>query len=208
MVLTEVTSPIVSPLDLSFAELAVLMSLTDESLSAAACSRLGIPVVSVHSDLARAGISSLLLRGLAVQRDATIHVSPEVAAVAMGVLTPSSSASVAIRTGNNLEILQVLIGDAQSLAIQPRSGNCFRFGGLDETVTLASVVLALLADGKKPPGIAVIRLGGSVSAVGVRRAADGGFDVVCDGAKTHVAASDELWAVVESMGGAADADRP
>ena len=130
---------------LSFAELAFILSLADAGDGAVACRRLGVPHVLTDDQLAGAGLASLALRGLAANRDSALELSPQVAAVAAGLVSAVDTATVAVTREDATSLTQLFIGPTQSIAVRPLALGCFRFDGLSDESSLAAVVAALFA---------------------------------------------------------------
>lgn len=134
-----------STITLSFAELAFVLSLADVDGGKAICVRLGVPNVRSDDQLASAGLASLALRGLARQRESSLELSPEVAAVCAGLLSASQTATVAVTHDEATIVTQLFVGDVQSMAVRRVALGCYQFDGLSDEATLSKVVSSLFA---------------------------------------------------------------
>lgn len=103
---------------------------------------LDVPQLQPESDVAVAGFSSLLLRDLArVDGDAVV-VSPELAAVLVGMSTASDVATVVSARDGGADAAHIFIGAEQSLLVRPRAFGTFEVSGLSDDATVATMLAA------------------------------------------------------------------
>ena len=156
-------------LDLTFAELAALCALQDKSGESA--STLGVPPVATDSDVFRAGLSSLVVRGLAQLDGDVVELTAVVSGVA-SALGPERAVTMArLESSDSVEIFQVRDDASGPVVVQLGSAGVFTASRLaPRTVTrdfVWSVVASFAGEHercradvarKTPSGLVTLRL--------------------------------------------------
>lgn len=129
-----------SPLTLTGAELAWLLSTAGTGAGTGVAETLGIPA---SKDAADAGYASLAVRGLVEVDGDEVVITPAVAAVAKGLTQPTTLVQIGLAAQGVAEGAVLLGTDHVRFVISPRAAGCYDVAGLDASGDVADPLVAI-----------------------------------------------------------------
>lgn len=190
---TQVTS-----LDLSFAELAFVLSTARVDVTRTA-EWIGVPAARSESELARAGLASLCLRGYGAMTGANeVEVSPAVSALAAGLIEASTRITVAVVSDSGGDVVQIFRSPLMTLLVRLLPLSCFRFDAFSTDLDVAALIAGLVIDpGMKVAAVISVSGSGEAAELSVRADASGSLVV---GERSGVDRSGLVAAIVTLVG--------
>ncbi len=130
-------------LALAGAEIAFLLASVDEDRRRRAWTRLQLPEEARTDAAIRAGLSSLVARGLVTGSGTEITLSPPVAAVLNGLTEATVWRELAVFTSAAVDLAQLYVHDRGAFLLSPRAYTTFDVRGLRAGVDPAELLVSL-----------------------------------------------------------------